>query len=141
MFEQIINEEKNDFYPIDKTQIIKAEERMGIKFPYELRKFYEEVGYGFIGCSEGYAINRLIAPLGCSNIRLREGYYEADSDLEMYERYEKEFLLFFEINEGVYASIRLDEKEKSEIYFASDKIADSLEEFLIKIKDADYWSK
>ena len=61
---------KNEFYPIDKTQIINAEERMGIKFPYELRKFYEEVGYDFIGCSEGYAINRLITPLGCSNIRL-----------------------------------------------------------------------
>lgn len=140
MFEQIVNEEKNDFYPVDEMQIIKAEEKMGEKFPYELRMFYKEVGYGFIA-SEENAVNRIIAPLGCARIRLREGVYEADPDLEMYERYEKEFLLFFEVNEGVYVSIRLGEAEKSEIYFAGEKIANSLEEFLVKIRDSDYWTK
>ncbi len=90
---------------------------------------------------KGGAINRIIPPLGCARIRLREGIYEADTDLEMYERYEKEFLIFFEINEGVYASIRLDDEEKGEIYFAGEKIANSLEEFLVKIEDSDYWVK
>ncbi len=53
MFEKIIERQENDLFPLDLTQIGKAEEKMGIEFPYELKRFYEEVGCGFIGSKEG----------------------------------------------------------------------------------------
>ena len=140
MFEQIISKEANDFYPLDVTQIARAEARMGVKFPKELRDFYEQVGYGFI--SDGTpdcGINRLIAPLGCADIRLRESYYEGDPDLEMYERYEKDSIIFFEFLEGVYGSIGI---KDGKIYYTSQLIADTLTEFLEKMSaDAQYWTK
>ncbi len=137
MYEQIVNQEGSDFCSIDRVKIAQAEERMGIKFPHELKQFYEEVGCGFVA-SDG-AINRVISPMECARIRLREGIYEGDPDLEMYESCEEESLLFFEIMEGVYASIALGPDERNKVYFADEKIADSLFEFLSKIKKSDYW--
>lgn len=65
MFEKIKSAKKNDFYSIEEAQIIKAEDKMGLKFPEELRAFYKEVGYGFISDgSDDCGINRLMAPLG-----------------------------------------------------------------------------
>ena len=83
------------------------------------------------------AINRLIDPLGCSDIRMREDIYEYDPDLEMYETYEENSLIFFEVNEGAYMSIGLSD---GKIYFADKVIAESLLEFLQKIVDPDYWN-
>ena len=140
MFEKIKSAKKNDFYPIEEAQIIKAEDKMGLKFPEELRAFYKEVGYGFISDgSDDCGINRLMAPLGCASIRLREDYYEADPDLEMYEIYEKNSIIFYEFNEGVYGAIGM---EDGKIYFASNVIADSLTEFLEKMSiNTEYWNK
>lgn len=140
MFEKIINNEANIFYPLDVTKIAKAEKKMKVKFPKELRDFYEQVGYGFI--SDGThdcGINRLIDPLGCADIRLRESYYECDSDLEMYESYEKKSIIFFEFLEGTYGSIGI---KDGKIYYASQLLADSLTEFLEKMsEDVQYWTK
>ena len=91
-------------YDLSENQILDAEKRMGIGFPRDLFDFYVEYGYGFVNNTK-QAINRLMDPQSCADIRLREDIYEFDSDLEMYETYEDEAMLFFEINEGVYASI------------------------------------
>lgn len=137
MFENIINNKKNSFYPITEEMVLEAEKRMGIKFPLELRKFYLDVGCGFIE-KQLCEINRMIGPLGCSDIRLREDIYEYDPDLEMYEKYEKNSIIFFEINEGLYASIGI---EDGKIYYTNKVIADTLEEFLEKMaQDSDYWN-
>jgi hypothetical protein len=138
MFESIVNN-KNSFYKIKKEEIIKAEERMKIKIPLELKKFYEQVGIGFIYSKEK-AINRIIAPEECADIRLREDVYEYDPDLELYEEFEEAAMIFFEINEGVYASIELNNNETNKIFFADKVIANSLEEFLVKIEDSNYWN-
>lgn len=124
-------------YHLDENQILDAEKRMGIRFPRDLFDFYVEYGYGFVNNTK-QAINRLMDPQSCANIRLRKDIYEFDSDLEMYETYEDEAMLFFEINEGVYASIGMND---GKIYFADEVIADSLSEFLEKIVDPDYWNK
>ena len=123
MFESIVNN-KNSFYKIKKEEIIKAEERMKIKIPLELKKFYEQVGIGFIYSKEK-AINRIIAPEECADIRLREDVYEYDPDLELYEEFEEAAMIFFEINEGVYASIELNNNETNKIFFADKVIANS----------------
>lgn len=123
-------------YPLSENKILDAERRMGIRFPNDLSYFYKEYGYGFVINEKG-AINRLIGPGGCADIRLRVDAYEFDPDLEMYEIYEDKALIFFEIDEGLYASIGLDD---GKIYYADEVIADSLEEFLEKIVDPDYWN-
>ena len=133
MFKEIRKNFKE--HKVKEEDIIEAEKRMGIQIPAILKKFYLEVGYGFVTNEPG-AINRLISPLGCADIRMRNDFYEFDLDLEMYETSEKKELIFFEINEGVYASIGLQDEK---IYFASTKIAESMVEFLEKIVDPDYW--
>lgn len=124
-------------YDLSENQVLDAEKRMGIRFPGDLFDFYLEYGYGFV-INTKQAINRLMDPQSCADIRLREDIYEFDPDLEMYEIYEDETLLFFEINEGVYASIGMND---GKIYFADQVIADSLSDFLKKIVDPDYWNK
>ncbi|BCJ95505.1 SMI1/KNR4 family protein [Anaerocolumna cellulosilytica] len=139
MFEKIISNKSNSFYKLDKNEIYEAENRMHIKIPYELKCFYESVGVGFIGSQDG-AINRLLSPDICADIRLREDIYEYDPDLEMYVEFEEMAMIFFEINEGVYASIELNESAQSRIFFANEVIANSLQEFLEKIADSNYWN-
>ena len=133
MFENV----KGKFFPVSEEKILKAEKRMGIHFPKDLLQCYRELGYGFVTNPER-AINRLMDPGSCADVRLREDYFEFDPDLEMYEPYEKDELLFFENNEGVYISIGLNDNK---IYFAGDLIADSIVEFLEKIVDPDFWHK
>ena len=110
---------------------------MGIQIPEDLKKFYQEVGYGFVKC-DGGAINRLIDPLGCADIRLRNDYYEYDLDLEMYESFETDKMIFFEVNEGVYMSIGIND---GKIYFTDKQVAETLSEFLEKMVDPDYWTE
>lgn len=130
---------KNFFnaYELDSNEITEAEKQMEIQIPEDLKKFYQEVGYGFVK-NEGGAINRLIGPLGCADIRLRNDYYEYDLDLEMYESFETDKMIFFEVNEGVYMSIGIND---GKIYFTDKQVAETLSEFLEKMVDPDYWTE
>ena len=38
----------NLFLPVSDEQIVRAEDKLHIKFPSELRDFYQEIGYGFL---------------------------------------------------------------------------------------------
>ena len=123
--------------------IADAEERMGIKFPESLLKFYREYGYGFVN-NKRHAINKLLAPGNCADIRLREDAYEEDSFLETIwedNGMEEWSLIFFETYPGMYIAIGLDD---GKIYSPSfgleeEPIADSLEEFLEEIVEPEYW--
>jgi hypothetical protein len=122
-------------YKVEESEIVEAEIRIGVSFREDLRKFYKEVGYGFVN-NEIRAIDRLIAPLGCADIRLREDIYEYDPDLEIYESIEEESLIFFEINEGVYTSIGL---QDGKIYMIDKVVAESLLDFLKNIAKPEYF--
>lgn len=139
MFEKVQNNPNNILNKVEEEKVLLAEERMGLLIPDELRKFYLQVGCGKIYSLDN-SINRLMGPLSCADIRLREDVYEYDPDLEVYELYEDDKMIFFEINEGVYALIELSNNEHNKIYFADELIADSLEEFLEKIEDSNYWN-
>ena len=134
MDKYILNE-KNDLLPLTKEDVDNAEKDMNIKIPKELKEFYINYGYGNINDMNFACINRLIDPESCADIRLRRDYYKYDPELESYENLEKDKLIFFEVNEGIYLLIKLDDSEKNEIYYGDFKIADSLEEFLIKMYD------
>lgn len=62
------------------------------------------------------------------------GYYP---DIEIYDEYEDGKLIFFEGSESALISIELTDDNKSNIFYYDVKIADSLEEFLIKIQEDD----
>ena len=98
------------WYRLDMKAVNEAEQRMGFSFPKSLR---------------------------CADIRLREDIYECDPDLELYESSETDKILFFEVNEGVYISIGINDEK---IYFMNEIIAYDLSEFLFKISEnPDYW--
>ena len=129
--------EKNDLLKVPEGNLEKAERDMKVRIPAELRTFYERYGYGNINDMNFSCFNRLLAPSQCADIRLRRDYYKYDPELEIYKSDELIYnrMIFFEVNEGSYLTISLDEGEKSAIYYGDVKIADSLEEFLIKMYD------
>ncbi|MFS3915238.1 SMI1/KNR4 family protein [Bacillus australimaris] len=125
-----ISELENKTYKVSEDDILKAEQRMDISFPNDLKQLYLEIGYGFIKGQSANAINRIMGPGAVADIRLREGIFEFDPDLdEFFEDDNK--LIFFEVNEGVYISLDL-QLINNPVYFFDTKIAESLEDFFKK---------
>ncbi|QTL47318.1 MULTISPECIES: SMI1/KNR4 family protein [Priestia] len=132
-----INNGANKIYHVSEQEILQAEDRMGIRFPNDLRQLYLEVGYGFIKEPSNTAINRIMGPKTVANVKLREGVFEFDSDLEEFDEEDK--LIFFEVNEGVYISLDL-KLPNNPVFYLDTPIGDSLEDFLKKfINDNEYY--
>ncbi|MFJ9383785.1 SMI1/KNR4 family protein [Peribacillus sp. NPDC101481] len=134
-----IKNSNHKFFPLKEKDLIKAEERLGFKFPPELREFYLEVGYGFFKGNNENSISRLMDPDTIADITLRKGIYEYDPDLEgIYEEEDK--LVFYEVNEGVYLTLDLNDTQRTSVHFFDNKIADSLESFIKKVdEDNEYF--
>jgi hypothetical protein len=96
------------------------------------------VGYGFIKGQSANAINRILGPGAVADIRLREGIFEFDPDLdELYDDENK--LIFFEVNEGVYISLDL-QLVGNPVFYFDIQIAESLEDFFKKfLNDNEYY--
>lgn len=133
------NSENHTFYNVHENELLDAQERLGFKFPKELREFYLEVGYGFIKSRNQNAFNRFLGPGTIADIRLREDIYELDPDLDgIYE--EDDRLVFFEVNEGVYLTLDLNQASQTPVYYFETQIAGSLKEFISKMdEDAEYF--
>ncbi|NBJ71660.1 MULTISPECIES: SMI1/KNR4 family protein [Clostridia] len=133
-----INDIKNKTYEVSESDILKAEQRMKTKFPNDLKQLYLQVGYGFIKGQSVNAINRILGPGSVADIRLREGVFELDPDLEeIYDDEDK--LIFFEVNEGVYISIDLN-LENNPVFYFDVQIAESLVDFFKKfLNDNEYY--
>ncbi|ADK03066.1 TPA: SMI1/KNR4 family protein [Bacillus anthracis] len=127
-------------YPLPKEEIAEAEDLLKMQFPKELKRFYEEIGYGFLNTNRNL-INRFMDPISVADFRLRQDIYEHNPNLD--DTDDEESLVFFEITEISFLTIRF--KEENElgqcpIYSENIKIADSLEEFLIKMdENPDYY--
>lgn len=134
-----IKNRNHKFFPLKEKDLINVEERLGFKFPPELREFYLEVGYGFFKGNNENSISRLMDPDTIADITLREGIFECDPDLkEIFEEADK--LVFYEVNEGVYLTLVLNETQRTSVHFFETKIADSLESFIKKIdEDNEYF--
>jgi len=126
------------FYSVSETDIVAAEKMMKLDFPSELEEFYRDVGYGFINSPEKN-INRLLDPLSVADLRLRMNEYEYYVDVELYDEFEEGKLLFFEANEGVLFSIELTKAPEQKIFFFDKVIANSLQEFLKKYCNNNYY--
>lgn len=134
MFENIIDKEKNKFYNIPENVISEVEEKLDMVFPIELLEFYKEIGYGFLDSERGN-FNRIMDPESICEFRFREGQFNNDSELEIYEEDEKDKIIFFEICEGIYLSIGFSEDNNGKIFYGQNMIAGSLKEFLIKYQE------
>lgn len=132
-YELIKANKENSFYPVTESEIKEVEKKLNLKFPRELVNFYIEVGYGFIKGSE-FNINRIMDPYSVRDFRLRINDFEFYPDIEIYNEFENEKLIFFEGSESALMSIDLNEKNSSPIYYYDIQIATSLEEFLRKIE-------
>jgi hypothetical protein len=134
-----IKNSNHKFFPLKEKDIIKAEERLGLKFPPELREFYLEVGYGFLQGNNENSISRLMDPDTITYITVREGIFEYEPDLEgIYEEADK--LVFYEVNEGVYLTLDLNDTQRNSVHFFDNIIADSLENFIKKVdEDNEYF--
>ncbi|GAB1775392.1 hypothetical protein COJ70_27545 [Priestia megaterium] len=129
-------QKNNQFYPVCETDIEEVEGTLGLKFPFELKKFLLEVGYGFLQGPE-YNINRIMGPSSIRDARLKVNDFEFYPDIELYEELEEGKLLFFEANESALLLIEISEEPHNPIYYDDIKIADSLEEFLKKMMEDD----
>lgn len=135
-YEFIKENQENNFYPVTENEIKEVEKELDLKFPKELVNFYIEVGYGFIKGSE-FNINRIMDPYSVRNFRLRVNDFEFYPDIEIYDEFEINKLIFFEGSESALMSIELNENNRSAVYYYDIQIATSLEEFLRKIEEND----
>lgn len=135
-YEFIKLNQENSFYLVTSNEIKEVEQTLGLKIPHELKEFYLEIGYGFIKGSE-FNINRIMDPYSVRDFRLRENDYEFFPDIEIYEEFESEKVIFFEGSESALMSIELNESNENPIYYYDIQIAASLKEFLRKIEEND----
>ncbi|MGZ0050503.1 SMI1/KNR4 family protein [Brevibacillus gelatini] len=135
-FEFIKANKENSFYPVTENEIKEVEKELNLKFPKELVNFFIEVGYGFIKGSE-FNINRIMDPYSIRDFRLRVNDFEFYPDIEIYDEFENNKLIFFEGSESALMSIELNENNRSAVYYYDVQIAASLEEFLRKIEEND----
>ncbi|RDU23252.1 SMI1/KNR4 family protein [Anaerosacchariphilus polymeriproducens] len=134
MNKEFIIMDEDNFYEVNENEINDVENELNIQFPKELRSFYLKCGYGFLGNSESN-INRIMDPLSVRDFRLRQNDFEFYPDIELYDQFENGKLIFFEANETALISIELTDSEKSKIYYYDTPIAESLSDFLEKLRD------
>ena len=131
---------RHHFYTTYEVDLPLAYERLD-PFPYELKTFYEEIGFGFMHCRKG-EINRILDPVSLVIINLLEGEYLYDKRIrEIVKQNDVETrLLFFESKDGKFLTIdRNDIKGKNAIYYKADKVVDSLYEFICKYDKNKDW--
>ncbi|MEL7657800.1 MAG: SMI1/KNR4 family protein [Bacillota bacterium] len=129
-------DKNNSFYRVTEDAISEAEKTMGFPFPKELIDFYLQIGCGFFEGAKSN-VNRLMGPFSVRDFRLRQNDFEFYPEIELYDHFEDNKLVFFESNLSALISIELGQKEKSKIYYYNTIIADSLEEFIQRIQEDD----
>lgn len=105
-------------------------------FPKLLRKFYLEIGYGFIGSKVGN-INRIMDPASVLDFRLGQNDFEFYPDIEIYDEFEEDKMIFFEANESALISIGFGSDNSGKIYYYDVEISKNLSEFLEKLSEND----
>ena len=136
MFGKIKSNPSHQFHPLTKDEIKNSESKLGIIFPKLLRKFYLEIGHGFIGSEVGN-INRIMDPESVLDFRLRQNDFEFYPDIEIYDEFEEDKMIFFEANESALISIGFGSDNSGKIYYYDEEISKNLGEFLEKLLEDD----
>ena len=122
----VSNKKKTIFYPIYQDEIDEAESLLKMELPKELKRFYQEIGCGFLNSDKKTFFNRFMDAISVADFRLRQDIYEYNPNLD------DDSLVFFEVTELNFLTIKF--KEENELgqcptYSEDEKIADSLENF------------
>lgn len=136
MFAHLLNGRSHQFYPVVPDAITEVETTLKISLPNDLKNFYRELGYGFIH-SENDNINRLMDPYSIRDFRQRENDFEFYPDIDIYDEFENDKLVFFEANESTMLSIGFGKSNYNQIFCYDTLIADNLGEFIQKIIEND----
>lgn len=136
MFEKIKLEPLNQFYPVNLDEIKNSESKLAIQIPELLKEFYLEVGYGFLK-SKVANINRIMDPESILDFRLRQHDFDFYPDIEIYNQFEDDKLVFFEANEVALLSIEFAAENKGKIYYYDKEIAPNLVELLEQLMEDD----
>lgn len=136
MFGKIKSNPSHQLHSLTKDEIKNSESKLGIIFPKLLREFYLEIGYGFIGSEVGN-INRIMDPESVLDFRLRQNDFEFYPDIEIYDEFEEDKMIFFEANESVLISIGFGSDNSGKIYYYDEEISKNLGEFLEKLLEDD----
>lgn len=136
MFEKIKLEPLNQFYPVKLDEIKNSESKLAIQIPELLKEFYVKVGYGFLK-SKVANINRIMDPESVLDFRLRQHDFEFYPDIEIYNQFEDDKLVFFEANEVALLSIGFAAENKGKIYYYDKEISPNLVEFLERLMEDD----
>lgn len=136
MFEKIKLNPLNQFYPLNVDEIKNSELKLGIDIPQLLKDFYIEVGYGFI-TSKVENVNRIMDPVSVLDFRLRQNDFEFYPDIEIFDEFEEDKLIFFEANEAVMISIGFGPDNRGKIYYYDVEISKNLKEFFDKLLEDD----
>lgn len=127
-----ISNMKHCFYKVSTEEIQEAENRIAFEFPKELKEFYSQIGYGFICKDDTSHTNRLTFPEDIADRILYKG--DIYDYLQDEDEWLEDELPFFNLDgEDGWITIKLSGQDKDSIFYFGEKIAQSLEEFLIKM--------
>ena len=131
---------RHHFYAPYSEDLPKALETLN-PFPYELKVFYEEIGFGFMHRRKG-KVNRILDPVSLVLVNLRQDECRYDKKIEealSYYDISKQ-LLFFQSNKGEYVAInRTETNSCNPVFYKKLNIADSLLEFITFFHKNEQW--
>lgn len=128
---------KGKFYYVDEKEIDELEARFGCTFPSELRAFYRQYGRGYLK-SKYKNKNKILSPEEIGNCIFSMGEYANHQGARQYI-FAKSKLPFFERREESLFSIEINDKDKQKIFSGEVAIADSLEEFIKKYQEDEFY--
>ena len=76
-------------------------------------------------------------PESVLDFRLRQNDFEFYPDIEIYDEFEEDKMIFFEANESVLISIGFGSDNSGKIYYYDEEISKNLGEFLEKLLEDD----
>ena len=141
--------DKHVFYRIDDwyDEVKNTEKELGITIPEELKEIYKELGYGFLCASDdNFCVNRIMPPTELVDFYLGRDIYEFNEVREDYADSHYNLncgkLVFFEQDSDFFLTVGLtpDDQGRYPVDALGQKIADSVQEFLMKMdKKTNYY--
>lgn len=127
-------ERQHCFYNVSEEEIAEAERMLSTHFPDELRQFYRNVGYGYLGNDDPDFLDQLMHPIEIAKLKLGLDFYGNmfEEDLEYYTS--DEVFPFFDLGgEADYLVIQMEGEGRGNVLYFGTSIASSFNEFVEKM--------
>lgn len=134
-------ERRHCFYPVSSEELSDAEAMLSQPFPDELKRFYREVGYGYLGNDTPDFTNQLMPPLEIAKLKLGLDFYGNmyKEDLEYYTS--SSVFPFFDLGgEADYLVLQMEGDCAGAVLYCGRQVAASFQEFVEKMcEQTDYF--